>query len=84
MTRSELALQLRIQLLSLLAPTETCALCKAPVPLGRKIVLDWLLDSRIVTLNVAGPRESREPGLQAATRAALTTILADELGFGGR
>lgn len=33
MTRSELALQLRIQLLSLLAPRERCALCRRPVPL---------------------------------------------------
>lgn len=44
----------------------------------------WLNENRIVTLNVAGPRESREPGIQAATRAALNAILADELGFGGR
>lgn len=33
MTRSELAFQLRIQLLELLAPTESCALCSRPVPL---------------------------------------------------
>ncbi len=32
MTRSELALQLRIQLLSLLAPGESCAACRAQVP----------------------------------------------------
>lgn len=32
MTRSELALQLRIQLLSLLAPDERCAECRHPVP----------------------------------------------------
>lgn len=47
-------------------------------------VVTWLEDWKIVTLNVAGPRESREPGIQAATRAALNAILADELGFGGR
>ncbi len=47
-------------------------------------VRTWLHSNKIATLNVAGPRESREPGLQAATRAALNAILADELGFGGR
>lgn len=48
------------------------------------LIVDWLRDSRIETLNVAGPRESREPGIQVATRAALHAILIDELGFGGR
>lgn len=47
-------------------------------------VLEWLRFHRIVTLNVAGPRESKSPGIQAATRAALNAILGDELGFGGR
>lgn len=47
-------------------------------------VVTWLQNWKIVTLNVAGPRESREIGIQAATRAALNAILADELGFGGR
>lgn len=47
-------------------------------------VSTWLQQYEIRTLNVAGPRESREPGIQAATRAALNAILADELGFGGR
>lgn len=47
-------------------------------------VLEWLRFHRISTLNVAGPRESKSPGIQAATRAALNAILADELGFGGR
>lgn len=47
-------------------------------------VVAWLQQYDIRTLNVAGPRESREPGIQAATRTALNAILADELGFGGR
>lgn len=47
-------------------------------------IMDFLRHHAIVTLNVAGPRESREPSLQAAVRAALVEILADELGFGGR
>ena len=53
-------------------------------PVAEERVLHWLHDCRIATLNVAGPRESREPGLQAAVRTALNAILADELGFGGR
>ena len=47
-------------------------------------IMDFLRHHAIVTLNVAGPRESREPGLRAAVRGALVDILADELGFGGR
>lgn len=47
-------------------------------------IMDFLRYHQIVTLNVAGPRESRELGLQAAVRAALGEILGDELGFGGR
>lgn len=51
---------------------------------GGSRLLGWLDGHKIATLNVAGPRESREPGIQAATRAALNAILGDELGFGGR
>jgi len=47
-------------------------------------IMDFLRHHAIVTLNVAGPRESREPGLQSAVRVALGEILGDELGFGGR
>lgn len=57
------------------------------IPLSQYAIdraLEWLTEHQIVTLNVAGPRESREPGIQAATRAALNAILGDELGFGGR
>lgn len=53
-------------------------------PTALQFAQRWLNENRIVTLNVAGPREGREPGIQAATRAALNAILADELGFGGR
>jgi hypothetical protein len=42
----------------------------------------WLTEHSIRTLNVAGPRESREPGVQAATRAALVKILRADDGFG--
>ncbi len=43
----------------------------------------WLDGHSIQILNVAGPRESREPGLQAATCAALVAILREDDGFGG-
>ncbi len=39
----------------------------------------WLAENRVVVLNVAGPRESKEPGLQAAVRDALVWILEDEV-----
>ena len=42
---------------------------------GRERVLRWLEDNRITTLNVAGPRESREPGLQAIVRRTLVSLL---------
>jgi hypothetical protein len=57
------------------------------LPLGRIggcLLVEWLTEHQIVTLNVAGPRESREPGIQSAVHAALVNILGDELGFGGR
>lgn len=46
---------------------------------------EWLAYFNIRTLNVAGPRESREPGIQAATCAALIAILGapSDGGFGG-
>lgn len=53
---------------------------------GGARLLAWLEGHRIQILNVAGPRESREPGIQAATCAALVAILGaapDDAGFGG-
>lgn len=40
-------------------------------------VLDWIRDRQIRVLNIAGPRESKEPGLQRAARDALVWILQD-------
>jgi hypothetical protein len=37
----------------------------------------WLIEYEIRTLNVAGPTESHEPGIQEAARDALVSILAD-------
>lgn len=45
-------------------------------------IREWITGCKIRTLNVAGPRESREPGIQAATRAALVQILGEDVGFG--
>lgn len=42
---------------------------------GLAVVRDWLEYRKIAVLNVAGPRESREPGIQAAARAALIELL---------
>jgi hypothetical protein len=50
--------------------------------IGHDMVLEWLDQCRIEILNVAGPRESRERGIQHAVRSALVAILADEIGFG--
>lgn len=38
-------------------------------------VCGWLSVNEICVLNVAGPRESREPGIQEASRLALVQIL---------
>lgn len=35
----------------------------------------WLAEARVATLNVAGPRESEEPGIGAAARAWLDLLL---------
>ena len=49
---------------------------------GGARVLEWIERHMIRTLNVAGPRESREPGIQDATRAALVNLLGPYEGFG--
>lgn len=50
---------------------------------GRNRIAEWFVERDIRVLNVAGPRESREPGIQAATCAALVAILREDDGFGG-
>lgn len=42
----------------------------------------WLVAKHVRTLNVAGPRESREPGVQNAVCCALIQLLGDDPGFG--
>lgn len=41
-----------------------------------KMVLDWIHDAQIETLNVAGPRESSAPGIALQTREFLIRCLA--------
>lgn len=46
-----------------------------PLPTLNGLLLDWIGRNRIRVLNVAGPRESKEPGLQDAARRVLASIL---------
>lgn len=52
--------------------------CQVPDEV-RTGVLEWIEKARISVLNVAGPRESKESGLQQATRDALVWIFEPEL-----
>lgn len=45
----------------------------------RTALLEWVDANRISVLNVAGPRESKEPGLQQAVRDALVWVFEDEV-----
>lgn len=45
----------------------------------RTALLEWVDANRISILNVAGPRESKEPGLQAAVKDALVWVFEDEV-----
>lgn len=49
-----------------------------PSRLGLDLARAWIEEVNPRILNVAGPRESREPGVQAAVRAALVAILGGE------
>lgn len=51
---------------------------RSRIPDGVKdALLEWIRVKHIEVLNVAGPRESKEPGIQAATRDALVWIFED-------
>jgi len=47
-------------------------------PLDQRFIR-WLRSHNINTLNVAGPRESKEPGIQVMARNALIAVLGPEL-----
>jgi len=44
---------------------------------ARAAVRDWIVQQRIRVLNVAGPRESTTPGINAKTKALLRRVLGD-------
>lgn len=46
-----------------------------PMPALSGLLVDWVGRNRIRKLNVAGPRESKEPGIQDAARRVLSSIL---------
>lgn len=46
-----------------------------PLPVINGNLLDWIGRNRIAVLNVAGPRESKQPGLQDLTRRVLASCL---------
>jgi hypothetical protein len=48
---------------------------KDPLPALRGLLIDWIGRHRIRVLNVAGPRESKEPGIQDAARRVLASCL---------
>lgn len=78
---SMLTARLARRVLKPLLHIELPRLC-GPTQFQTERVRGWLRYRCIETLNVAGPRESREPGIQAATRAALVQILGEDAGFG--
>jgi hypothetical protein len=43
-------------------------------PLDLPDVLDWIEEHRVAVLNVAGPRESQNPGIATQTRKAMRAI----------
>lgn len=45
-------------------------------PFEPGVIRQWLVRHRVVTLNIAGPRESGNPGIYKLARAALGTLLA--------
>jgi hypothetical protein len=40
-------------------------------------IRQWIVQQRVEVLNVAGPRESQAPGIQAKTKALLSRLLGD-------
>jgi hypothetical protein len=40
-------------------------------------IRQWIVQQRVGVLNVAGPRESQAPGIQAKTKALLSRLLGD-------
>ena len=55
-----------------------CKVVDLNEPLDARDILNWLQDNRVATLNVAGPRESQNPGIAAQTQKCLEAVLALE------
>lgn len=49
-----------------------------PIAVRTEIVRGWLAKHRIRVLNVAGPRESNEPGIQRESAEFLTRVFTDD------
>ena len=45
-------------------------------PPDPQAVADWLAQNAVTTLNVAGPRESKSPGIHAKARAYMARLIA--------
>jgi hypothetical protein len=55
-----------------------CKVVDLNEPLDARDVLYWLEDNHVGTLNVAGPRESQNPGIEAQTQKCLEEVLSLE------
>ncbi|MFQ3580835.1 MAG: putative molybdenum carrier protein [Chloracidobacterium sp.] len=58
-----------------LAWRRPCALVTLGLPDAPAIITEWLGRLRPVRLNIAGPRESEQPGVYARSHALLTQVL---------
>jgi hypothetical protein len=55
-----------------------CKVVDLSEPLDCRDILHWLEDNQVATLNVAGPRESQNPGIEAQTQKCLEEVFALE------
>jgi hypothetical protein len=55
-----------------------CKVVDLNEPLDSYDILNWLKDNGVATLNVAGPRESQNPGIEAQTQRCLEALLSSE------
>jgi predicted Rossmann-fold nucleotide-binding protein len=55
-----------------------CKVVDLTEPLDCRDILNWLEDNDISTLNIAGPRESQNPGIEAQTQKCLEELFAFE------
>lgn len=53
-----------------------CLIVDLGWPFDPQMVRQWIADQRVVTLNIAGPRESERPGIYEQARSALGALFA--------